>query len=106
MPWNRKARLARQFRTAGIAVAIALSFLVARSADEKELTIVTSQDHFPVPVQQREGKEYVDLQNILPNRVKSLAGDYELVAIRIFEDCHVAPDFRLCLLHKFDTFGL
>ncbi|HLQ50749.1 MAG TPA: hypothetical protein VK129_04575, partial [Terriglobales bacterium] len=70
---NRKARLARQFRTAGIALAIALSFLVARSADEKELTIVTPQDHFPVPVQQREGKEYVDLQNILDSMGHSSA---------------------------------
>jgi N-acetylmuramoyl-L-alanine amidase len=48
-----------------------LSLLVV--ADEKVLTVVTPQDHFPVPIQQREGKEYVDLQNILDSMGHSSA---------------------------------
>ena len=68
MRWNKEAflqRLSRIFKIAGIALAVSLCFLLALSADEKQLTVITPQDHFSVAVQQREGKEYVDLQNVL-----------------------------------------
>ena len=68
MLWNKEAFLQRPFRTfriAGIALAVSLCFLLALSADEKQLTVVTPQDHFSVAVQQRDGKEYIDLQNVL-----------------------------------------
>jgi N-acetylmuramoyl-L-alanine amidase len=79
MRWNRQGRLAGQLRAAGIVLVVSLCFLslsilVAHSsADEKELTVITPQDHFPVPIEQREGKEYVDLQNILDSMGHSSA---------------------------------
>src|SRR5260370_31298840 len=65
MRWNKEALLQRQFRITGIAVAVSLCFLVARPAEDKQLTIITPQSSFSVLLQEREGKEYVDLQNIL-----------------------------------------
>ena len=79
MRWSKKARPQERFRMAGIALAVSLCFLslsvrLAHSAaDEREITIVTPEDHFPVPVQQREGKEYVDLQNVLDSMGHSSA---------------------------------
>jgi N-acetylmuramoyl-L-alanine amidase len=76
---NRQGRLAGQLRIAGIVLVVllcflSLSILVAHSsADEKELTVITPQDRFPVPIEQREGKEYVDLQNILDSMGHSSA---------------------------------
>ena len=81
MRWNNKAALLRRpfhvfgvgIGIAGIALAVSLCFLVALSADEKQLTVVTPQDHFSVAVQQREGKEYIDLQNVLDSMGHSSA---------------------------------
>src|SRR5579864_4986865 len=73
MRWNKEAPLPRPFHFSGIALAVSLGLLLALSADEKQLTVVTPQDHFSVAVQQREGKEYVDLQNVLDSMGHSSA---------------------------------
>jgi len=64
MRWNRQASWRRRLRFAGIAVALSLCFLLAHSAEEKQLTVIAPGTSFPVPIQEREGKDYVDLQRV------------------------------------------
>ena len=64
MRWNRKTSWQRRLRFTGIAVALSLCFLLAHSAEEKQLTVIAPGTSFPVPIQEREGKNYVDLQRV------------------------------------------
>lgn len=65
MRWNKETSWQRQLPFAGIAVAVCLCFLLAHSAEEKQLTVIAPGTSFPVPIQEREGKDYVDLGSVL-----------------------------------------
>ena len=65
MPWTRKAAWQRRLRFTGIVAAVCLCFLLAHSAEEKQLTVIAPGTSFPVPIQERDGKDYVDLQSVL-----------------------------------------
>lgn len=65
MPWNRQNAPRHRLRLTGIVAAVCLCFLIAHSAEDKQLTVIAPGTTFPASIQGRDGKDYVDLASVL-----------------------------------------